>query len=79
MERYRHSRLDKWNVVQSWIVQVIRRFLIKRVEQREWQMKEKERERETSEISDVRWDQTSDIIKREGEVQVLLNFHSTKR
>lgn len=51
VERYRHPRLDKWNVVQSWIVQVIRRFLIKRVEQREWQMKERERERETSEIS----------------------------
>lgn len=46
VERYRHPRLDKWNVVQSWIVQVIRRFLIKRVEQREWQMKEKERERD---------------------------------
>lgn len=41
--------------------------------------REREREKETSEISDVRWDQTSDIIKREGEVQVLLNFHSTKR
>lgn len=44
VERYRHPRLDKWNVVQSCIV--IRRFLIKRVEQREWQMKEKERERD---------------------------------